>query len=275
MKALKWINTGAFAAMVCVNALANMLPIGGNTTAQISQATPTLFTPAPVTFAIWGLIYLLMALFVLYQWEIFDHGTHSAAIRESVGIWFAVSCALNILWIFLWHYRMIGFSMIAIVGLLLVLLKICNRVSKAQGNFWQRMSAKAGFSLYFGWIIAATIANCSVMLVRSGWNGWGFSEDFWTVMALLAGTAIACALALIRNDRIAALAVMWAYMGILIRHISPVYYAAAHPVVIAVAAACEAVIMIAVLIPWFEKCACCRRERVEEAPVLPEDEVEE
>lgn len=68
MKLFKWCNTAAFAAVLAVNALANLLPIGGKTTGEISEQYANLFTPAGYTFAIWGLIYLLLGIFVVYGW---------------------------------------------------------------------------------------------------------------------------------------------------------------------------------------------------------------
>lgn len=260
MMSLKWINTIAFAAMAAVNALANLLPIGGNTTGQISEAHPNLFTPAPITFAIWGLIYLMMALFVLYQWGVFDGDLHSAKVRKDIGLWFAVSCALNIAWIFLWHNKLIGYSTICIALLLVSLIVIQKRLGGTGSSFLQRLSAKAGFSVYYGWIIAATIANVCVLLTKIGWNGWGLSPDFWTVVVLLIGAVIASAVVLIGRNRIAGLAVMWAYAGILIRHISAAYYAGSHPFVIAAGFLSEAVILAAILGPQMCKIArnkCC------------------
>lgn len=250
--ALKWINTIAFAAMVAVNALANLLPIGGNTTGQVSQAYPNLFTPAPFTFAIWGVIYLLLALFVVYQWEVLDGGLHSDSIRRAIGPWFAISCVLNIMWIFLWHYDMIGLSAITMVLLLISLIEIARQASPAGGNFWQRMAAKAGFSLYFGWIIAATIANVSVLLTKLGWNGFGLPADFWTSAVLLIGAVIACAAVIFGKSKspLVGIAVMWAYCGILVRHISPAYLGGAHPFVIAFAMLGEALILVTVLMPY-------------------------
>lgn len=253
MLSLKWVNTIAFAAMVAVNALANTLPIGGNTTGQISEAYPNLFTPAPITFAIWGLIYLLMAVFVLYQWELFDAGAYSAAVRERVGWWFVVSCVLNIAWIFLWHNRAIGLSTVCIALLLVSLIVITKRLNGAGGNFWQRMAAKAGFSVYFGWIIAATIANISVLLTQLGWNGWGISPDFWTVAVMLVGAFIAASVSVYGGNRVATAAVMWAYVGILIRHLSQTYFAGAHPFVIAAGFLGEAVMLTAILMPQLKQ----------------------
>lgn len=250
MKKMKWINTIAFAAMIVVNVLANLLPIGGNTTAQVSEMYPNLFTPAPITFAVWGLIYIMMALFVVYQWEILDRGLHSARVREDVGAWFTVSCALNIVWLFLWHYRLIGLSVIAIFLLLGSLYMILRRLNGAGDGFLQQFAARTGFSVYFGWIIAASIADVCVLLTKIGWGGWGLSADLWTVIVLAVGAVIASAVALIGKNRIAALTVMWAYAGILIRHISPSYLNAAHPYVIAMAFAAESAIMICLLLPW-------------------------
>lgn len=246
---LKWINTGAFAAMIAVNALANLIPIGGNTTGQVSEIWPNLFTPAPVTFAIWGVIYLLLTGFVLYQWELFDGGAVSAGVRERVGLWFAVSCVLNIAWIFSWHFRAVGLSAAFIAALLLTLVILRSRVGAAGGNFWQRMTAKAGVSVYFGWIIAAVIANISVLLTKAGWNGWGLSADFWTAAVLAAGAVIGWFAVRSGGDRLAGAAMMWAYGGILLRHLSPAFLAGKHPAVIIAAVLGEALILIAILLP--------------------------
>ena len=156
------------------------------------------------------------------------------------------------MWIFLWHYDMIGLSAITMVLLLISLIEIARQVSPAGGNFWQRMAAKAGFSLYFGWIIAATIANVSVLLTKLGWNGFGLPADFWTSAVLLIGAVIACAAVIFGKSKspLVGIAVMWAYCGILVRHISPDYLGGAHPFVIAFAMLGEALILVAVLMPY-------------------------
>ena len=235
MKAMKWINTAAFAAMIAVNALAELLPIGGNTTGEISAMYPNLFTPAPVTFAIWGVIYLLLALFIAYQWEVFDKGEHSAGVREAIGPWFAVSCFLNIAWIFAWHFNAIGLSTLCIFALLLSLVIIRQNITDMGGTLFKRELGRAGFDLYFGWIIAASIANVCVQLTKMGWMGWGFSAELWTVVMLLVGAGIGTATIVIGRSRIAGLSIIWAYIGILIRHISPAGFAAAYPLALTTA----------------------------------------
>src|SRR4030066_1403513 len=64
----RWVNIIAFVLMVIINGLAgSTTTIGGKNTAQISDANPTLITPAGYVFSIWGIIYLLLGIFVIYQ----------------------------------------------------------------------------------------------------------------------------------------------------------------------------------------------------------------
>ena len=50
-------NIVALVIVITVNALANILPIAGKTTGEISGKYASLFTPAGFTFGIWSLIY--------------------------------------------------------------------------------------------------------------------------------------------------------------------------------------------------------------------------
>lgn len=246
LKYMKWINTAAFAVMILVNALANLIPIGGKTTGEISEAYPNLFTPAPISFSIWGVIYLLMLGFVLYQWELFDFGTYSSVHREQIGLMFFFSCVLNTLWILLWHTDSIYFSSISIIMLLVSLALIVLNTDRKNIPVVGRLFVNAGFDIYFGWIIAATIANISVCLTKAGWNGFGLPEEFWTVVVILAGTGIAYAAVSVSHLHLSACAVIWAYIGILIKHISKDGYAGEYRYVIIAAIAGIIIILIAI-----------------------------
>ena len=61
-----------YLAMITINALANILPINNMTTGDISDKYGNLFAPAGITFSIWGLIYLLLAAYVVYQFGLFQ-----------------------------------------------------------------------------------------------------------------------------------------------------------------------------------------------------------
>ena len=65
-KYIKILSGFTYIAMVIVNFLANGLPINNRSTGQISDTYPNLFAPAGPAFSIWGLIYILLGIYVLY-----------------------------------------------------------------------------------------------------------------------------------------------------------------------------------------------------------------
>jgi hypothetical protein len=76
---------------------------------------------------------------------------------------------------------------------------------------------KAAFGVYMGWICIATIANVTALLVNNGWGGFGITEETWTIIMILVGTLLV-SLAIWRLDNpYLGLAVVWAFIGIMIK----------------------------------------------------------
>ena len=170
-----------YVAMIAVNVLANALPINGRTTGAVSDAYPNLFAPAGVTFAIWGLIYLLLGAHVLYQFGLFHVSDDKGAVGESrrvsllerVGVLFSLSSIANVAWILSWHYDLILVSTLLLATMLVLLILITRTILAADLNPRDRIFIRLPFSVYFGWITVATIANITVWLVSIGWGGGG------------------------------------------------------------------------------------------------------
>ena len=241
MKSLKYINLAFFALTIIINALANLMPFGGGNTGEISAKYPNLFTPAPITFSIWGIIYLMVAFFIFYQFGLLNHAYADSFVRLA-GYWFIISCVMNIGWIFSWHFDAIWLSMVFMVGLLLSLIILTIRISPIA--IMSETDTKSipllarlcmyGFDIYLGWICAATIANLSVLLVKMNWDRFSFSEEFWTVIVLLVGAILGILFIFMSRRYMSALAIIWAYCGILIKHIDQNGYAGSHPLIIIV-----------------------------------------
>ena len=217
---IRIINTVTFAGMIAINALANILPMGIGTTGDVSAKYQNLFTPSPITFIIWSMIYVFMGAYVLYSWGIFEKKEQSRKVSKKIGLWFPVTCILNGAWIFAWHYDVIWLSVILMAGLLVSLGIINNKLRTIEMNSVDKAAASAGFQVYFGWIIAATIANISTFLVSINWNGFGISPVVWTCIVISVGGIIGTVLAIARGKYLPTLAIIWAYAGILIRQIS-------------------------------------------------------
>ncbi len=207
------LNLFATLAVIIVNALANGLPINNQTTAQVSDRYPTLFTPAGYVFAIWGVIYLALLAFSIYQ---ILPSQQDSAYLDSVGILFMLSCVANVAWILLWHYDLIYLTLIAMLGLLLCLALTYWRlgIGKSRVPKAEKWLVHVPFSIYLSWISVATIANLAAALVRLNWSGCGISPQVWTALAVIVAGAIGAVIALTRKD-IAYIAVaVWALLGI-------------------------------------------------------------
>lgn len=223
-----------YIVMVTVNGLANGLPINGIGTGAISDAYPNIFAPAGVTFAIWGLIYLLLAGYTLYQLGLFQNG--KTLLEENrfkkIGLYFAISSIANAAWIFSWHYMIIPLSMVLMLVILVSLILIVQEIKKAELSSRDKIFVKLPFSIYFGWITVATIANATVLLVSLGWNGFGISEMIWAVIIIAVGLIIGGGTMLLNKDMAYGLVIIWAYAGILIKHTSGTGFAGQYPAVI-------------------------------------------
>lgn len=234
--------------MVAVNALANILPINGIDTGAVSDSYPNLFAPAGLTFSIWGVIYLLLAAYVLYQYGFIPGEKEPAPsqLLKKVGLAFSANALLNAAWIFSWHYRQIGLSVILMLAILLSLMYINETILRAKPDRKQKLFIRLPFSVYYGWITVATIANITTLLVDIGWGGLGLTESLWTMLVLAVGLAIG-AFTMIRNRDIPyGLVIIWAYAGILIKHLSEDGFAGAYPGIIATVIASIALMGVAI-----------------------------
>lgn len=256
---IKILVAATYLVMIATNAAANALPINGRRTGDVSDAYPSLFTPAGVTFSIWGVIYLLLGAHVLYQLGLFRDRPDTAAdiaLLNRVGLLFSLSSVINTAWIFTWHYDLIPLSAVLLVAILTCLALIVTTVRRANPTGRQRWFVGVPFSVYFGWSTVAVVANITVLLVYWHWNGFGLAESTWAVIIVLVAMAIGT-LTMLRNHDVAyGLVLIWAYTGILIRQTSDL--SGRYPaVIVAVAVSLVIFIVAEVMI--------LRRERIRSA----------
>lgn len=235
---LKIIAGIAYVAMITVNFLANSLPINNRSTGDISNAYPNLFAPAGLAFSIWGLIYLLLGGYTLYQFT--KKSPQKEGLFEKINTFFIATSLANILWIFAWHYDRIGISVLIMAALLFFLVKIADILRVEQFTFAEKIFIRAPFSVYFGWITVAAIANITVFLVSIGWKGFGLADFIWTSIILLVGAFIG--ILRMRKDKniVYGMVLVWAYFGILLKHLSANGFNGKYPSVIASVIICLA-----------------------------------
>ena len=234
-KTLQILNVLGLVLVLVFNTLANALPINGYTTGELSALYPNLFVPAGFTFGIWGLIYLLLLGFVVYQ---FTRPAVEAGVPQRIGPWFFLSCLFNASWILAWHYLLPGLSLLVMLALLGSLVLIYRRVYAAPAleaggaRWWVELP----FSVYLGWITVATIANATAVLVALGWNGGGIPESAWTVAMIAVAAGMGLWFTWRQGDLFYPLVVAWALVGIIARRSSDAAETAYPAIVFAAAA---------------------------------------
>lgn len=218
-----WGALVAYVVMLVVNSLAGSTTfIGGIQTGDVSDIYANLFAPAGFTFSIWGVIYLLLAGFLLRAFGVIR--TRKPQIKPDAMnqalMYTTVTSALNVLWLLAWQYQVLWLSVIIMLGLLATLLSAVTALHSAKmsrGEYWL---VRVPFSVYLGWIAVATIANVTTWLVGIGWSGFGFAETTWTILILAVGTVIALLHGYAKRDPFFVAVFVWAFGGILYKHLS-------------------------------------------------------
>lgn len=216
------INLLGLVGVLVINTLANTLPINGVTTGQLSDEYPNLFVPAGLTFAIWGVIYLLLIGFSIYSVAtVFQKNATVTGKTDFLGLigpWFFISCLANMMWIYAWHHRLVLMSLILMLILLTSLIAIYQRLYIGRVvRPMEKLLVHVPFSVYLGWISVATIANVTTLLVHWGWTGGPLSEATWA--AIVIGVALGLGLYMVRTRRDFgyALVIIWAFAGIILK----------------------------------------------------------
>lgn len=220
-QAIPIITILTYIVMVTLNALANILPINGRNTGEISDFYADLFAPAGLTFSIWGLIYILLLGYSIYQLTYYTTSDENTKkLLYKVNIAFIISSIANSFWILAWHYDFILASLLLMVVILLCLIAINLRLRKFKFTLVQKLLIQLPFNIYFGWITVAAVANVVTFLVSINWDAFGIAEYVWADIIILVAALIGFIATLFYKSIPYNLVIIWAYTGILIKHIS-------------------------------------------------------
>lgn len=214
--ARSWFRLGnifAYIATLAVNGLASTTLLNGRTTAQVSNLYENPFTPSGYVFAIWGIIYILLGVFVVYQTL---PRQHSAPFQKQISFLFILSSVLNISWLFLWQYDYIEESVILMFALLACLTIIYLRleIGKSTSSIKEKLLVRLPFQVYLGWITVASLANVAAALVSVRWGGFGLSAESGALAAMSLGMIVTLIVIGARRDFAYSLVVIWAFAGI-------------------------------------------------------------
>jgi hypothetical protein len=206
-------------ATIIVNVLANALPINNLNTGEISDRFKVYFVPAGYVFSIWGVIYLGLIAFAIFQ--ALSSQRENPRLR-AVGWWVSLGGLANMAWIFLWHYEQFPLTLVAMLVLLASLLMTYLRLDIGQSTApaAEMWAVRLPFSIYLGWITVATVANVTALLDFLKWDRFGIAPEIWMGIVLVAVLVIATLINFTRRDVAYAAVILWALAGISVKHAS-------------------------------------------------------
>ena len=213
MSTTQWTTLLVTAITIGVNILANALPLNGQSTGEISDRFEILFVPEGYVFSIWGLIYVGLIAFAIFQAGSAQREDPLLA-RIRPAYWLA--SLANSVWIFLWHYEFFALTLVAMLTILGSLISIYWMMRGGRADFGrqERWLLQAPFSVYLGWISVATIANTAQVLFWLGWGGGGLSPAAWTITMLTVAAVLGVGMQWREGDHLYAAVLVWAFLGI-------------------------------------------------------------
>lgn len=206
-----WMNCIFLAVTLVINALGALGLINGLSQKQISDMYLTLITPSPATFSIWSVIYSLLIISIIVMIVKKNDPYYQRAV-DQISTLFRISCAFNIAWIISFSFVLVELSTLFIIGFVITLSFLCQRLLKIQDK--KRWLLPLTFGLYTGWLFIATVVNIAAALVKLKWNGFGIAEQVWAITILIIAVLLVIAVQLKNRSVVFPLPIAWAYFGI-------------------------------------------------------------
>src|SRR5690554_5533919 len=213
----RWAFIAAVVLLVVMNFLATSIPFGGKTVAEVSATFHTLITPAGYAFSIWGLIYLTLLVFAVFQ---LNKGKNIRFFRL-VFPYFIMNVVSNVLWLFAFQHELLGLSvliMLVMLGSLIAIFRYFYRLRTALSTT-HRYFFQIPFSLYFGWISIATLINLAAFLYSLQLSVFNNSPKLFAIVVLISGAVLGLYILFSKKDYIYTSVLVWAYVAIWVQHV--------------------------------------------------------
>ena len=190
--------------------------------ADVSRKYDTVFTPAGITFAIWGVIYLSLLAFTIYHLiKAFKEDAHSVAnqVLVKIGYLFIIDNLACTLWVFAFLNEWLLLSVVLMLIQLLALISIFLKLNLYDRNqsFKNKLFTQFPLSIYFAWICVATIANMSTYLLSIGWDAFGISDTNWAIALIFVVLGLSLFIINIKKNVFFGLVILWAIYGIILK----------------------------------------------------------
>jgi hypothetical protein len=210
--ALRWLVLASTVLMITLNSLPASV-FNGQDNGTMSRKYQTLITPAGYAFAIWGIIFIGVLAYAIYQVMPAqrDNPRFSAAAP-----WVIANMIFNGFWTVIFGQEWITLATIVIIADLLTLYKIVDAlgINRVRVSPIETAIARVPFSIYFGWLTVATTVCIALFLKANGFDAFGLSEPTWAVVILVVAWIIGATIFNHYRNIAYILVFTWAYYAI-------------------------------------------------------------
>lgn len=221
-KTLSILNTVSLTVLLIISSLAQREWFSDLNVGEVSDKYETVFAPASITFAIWGLIYASLVAFCIYHIvKAFNADDTEQAEMDikAIGWLFIINTLATAAWLIAWVNEQIALSVLLILIQLITLILISVRahIANPDRSLSTKIFTQFPLSIYFAWICVATIANISAFLVSMNWDGFGISATYWTIISIGLTTLLSLFVIIVRRNFFFGLVILWALYGIALK----------------------------------------------------------
>ncbi|GAA4377901.1 tryptophan-rich sensory protein [Hymenobacter koreensis] len=207
----------AVLADIGVNYWWNAFPPNGQTMGRVSAKYPTLLTPAGYAFSIWGLIFLSLAAYSV--WQLLPPQRRQP-LADAVAQPLAVAAASTGAWVVAFSYEEIGVCMGLMLLALGALILAYGLARKLVLSGKAPAAASWPFALFLGWISVATVINATLVLRELDITSPPNITVLLTAALMAVVVVVGVVVSRVFQDWVYPLVLVWAFGGIWVaRHL--------------------------------------------------------
>lgn len=209
--AWRWIALISLLAHISFGYFYQEILPNAKTMREVTSSYPSFFSPAPYTFAIWGVIYLSLIIYSIFS---LLPSNKLDLVYDTLAKPFAFANFMATCWILSFVEDEIVVSMLFIMLLLgsaiILYLRSKEAILREQISTW----VSVPFSLLLSWICVATIANFEIVVTSIGWHNTILGDAAVNILLLTGTMALGIWVSSTYKDFIFPLVISWASFGI-------------------------------------------------------------
>ena len=147
-------------------------------------------------------------------------------IVNKIGWVYPINLMGNALWLVVFGQNAawaFGLSLAVIIGMLASQVYIMRSTTRSKVNTWEFVTLRCGFTIYTGWVTAATILNTTFFFKSLGMegDGAGLAEDTWCVVILWVALCVYVLASFMERNPLYAAVYIWVLVAIRKNHDDP------------------------------------------------------